>query len=215
MGFFIKESTKNLLKFFKVDVVYYFFKNYIFFNRVAVKAEKNLADIVPVDAQLEKAGVKLVEITSSSLRGDDNCQPLFYLDEERKEKALLYLRKGYQGLAVVSGNEVNGDIWYTSARNKPKGSIHPDLGWLKMSCGESDAYAFDMYLNPARRGKNLANLLQGGVLNQIKKDGFTRALGYYWAENIPALWVHRTLQWTETGRVKVSRFWCLSRTVEI
>jgi hypothetical protein len=30
-------------------------------------------------------------------------------------------------------------------------------------------------------------------------------LGYYWADNIPALWVHRTLRWKVLERIKVTR----------
>lgn len=200
---------KPILKAVKLDTLYYFMHARIYINKVAITVEKDLSSLRPVQGLLEQAGVKLVEITPGSLMQSATTQPsLTYPDEERQKTAMNYLKKGYRGIALVNGKEVSGDIWYTSASNRTT-TIHPDMKWLLMNCGDNDAYAFDMYLHPGNRGKNLANLLQNGALHEIRKNGFARALGYYWADNIPALWVHRTLQWKELRRVKVTRFLCL------
>jgi GNAT superfamily N-acetyltransferase len=200
-------SLKNILKIFKVDNLYYYLLANFYINKVAVTAEKDLSSLRPVKDSLEQAGLKLVEITSGALmRGQTVQNALIYSDEGRRRTAMGYLEKGYCGVALVRGKEVSGDIWYTSACNHKKGTVHPDLKWLRMECGDNDVYAFDMYVYPGKRGGNVANLLQNGALHEIRKNGYARAYGYYWAENIPALWVHRTLQWKELKRVKVTRF---------
>ncbi|ALC16867.1 hypothetical protein DSOUD_2100 [Desulfuromonas soudanensis] len=204
---YVPIKLKNILKVVKFDILYYFMRANIHVNKVAITVEKDLSSLRPINDWLENAGVQLVTITPEALtQNTKSQQSLVYPDEERQKKAMKYLEKGYRGVAVVSGNEVSGDIWYTSACHQKKGTVHPDLKWLKMKCGDKDAYAFDMYLHPGKRGGNLANLLQNGALHEISKRGYVRALGYYWAENIPALWVHRTLQWKELRRVKVTRF---------
>jgi GNAT superfamily N-acetyltransferase len=203
----LKILTKDALKAIKVDIMYYFLREVIYINKVAITVERDLLSLMPEKDSPEQYGVKLITIASKSLiQNEKTHDALIYLDHERKAKAMVYLDKGYRGVALVSGKEVIGDIWYTNVVNHTNGVVHPDLKWLKMKCGNKDAYAFDMYLHPGKRGKNLANLLQNRALHEIRENGYVRALGYYWAKNIPALWVHRTLQWKELRRVKVTRF---------
>jgi len=198
--------VKHILKAIKLDIVYYYLRETIYINRVAVTVEKDLSSLIPLKDSLEQAGVKLVAVTPDSIMQDAKKeQSLIFTDEDRRKSAVHYLNEGYQGFAVVREREVCGDIWYTSARNNRKGPIHPDVEWLGIQCGENEAYAFDMYLQPDKRGNNLANLLHNGALHEIKKNGFARVFGYYWAKNIPALWVHRTLRYKELRRIKVTR----------
>jgi|GEM_PF-773820 len=198
--------VKHILKAIKLDIVYYYLRETIYINRVAVTVEKDLSSLIPLKDSLEQAGVKLVAVTPDSIMQDAKKeQSLIYPDEDRGKWAVRYLNKGYRGFALVRGREVCGDIWYTSARNNRKGPIHPDVEWLGIRCGDNEVYAFDMYVHRDRRGNNLANLLQNGALHEIKKNGFARVFGYYWAKNIPALWVHRTLRFKELRRIKLTR----------
>ena len=202
-----ENSLKPILRSVKLSTLYYYLRANFYINRVAVTVEQDLASLPPLKDSLEHAGVNLVAITPGSLTQNPKPQhSLIYLDKKRQEKAREYLKKGYRGVAVVHDDEVCGDVWYVSARNHKNGVIHPDLQWLKMECGNEDVYAFDMNLHPSKRGKNLANMLQNGALHEIKENGYNRALGYYWADNIAALWVHRTLKWKELRRLKITRF---------
>ena len=148
------------------------------------------------------------------MQGSKTEERLVYPDKKRLKTGMIYLGKGYHGVALVRGREVCGDIWYAGNCDHNNGLVHPDLKWLRMECADNDVYAFDMYLYPGKRGSNLATLLQNGVLHEIRKNGYTRALGCYWADNIPALWVHRTLKWTELRRLKVTRFFQLYHSQE-
>jgi len=205
----LPDSLKDLMKTVKLDSLYYFLRENIYFDKVAITVEKDLETLTPVHELLEQAGAQLVSVTPETLGPTSRPQQLLvYGEAERHKKAMSYLKHGYRGVALVTDGEVAGDIWYTCQGQEPGTNIHPDLKWLRMPCGPNEAYAFDMYLPPAKRGKNFANLLQNGALHEIKNNGFARALGYYWAENIPALWVHRTLKWKERKQVKVTRLFC-------
>jgi GNAT superfamily N-acetyltransferase len=217
MSIDLKTRAKRLLKVIKFDILYYFLNEMVFVNKVAVTVEKDLSSLPPLEDALNGAGVKIVEITPDSiLQGAESLQALIWPAENKSEnryaKALRYLRKGYRGLALVRGKEVSGDIWYVGAHNDQMRAMHPDMKWLGIRCKKNEAYAFDMHLYPGVRGKNLAALLQNGALHEMKKNGFTRAFGYYWAANLPALWVHRTLRFKELDRVNASRFLFIRRS---
>ena len=207
-------SFKRILKAFYADKVYYHFKVYVYFKKTFVVVEKDLSSLPPLGDALKRAGVEAVRVTAGALAQDGSESPrLRYRDDERRSRSFAYLRKGYRGVALVSNGEVVGDIWYCGGPKRPGNRpIHPDLKVLATSCGNHDAYGFDLYLCPEKRGKNWANLLQRAAVNEMKNDGFTRALGYYDVKNLPALWVHRTLQWTEVQRVDVMRFYFFRHT---
>jgi GNAT superfamily N-acetyltransferase len=197
---------KRILKAAKADRFYYFLRSNFYINKVAVPVGKDLSTLRPLQHSPAQTGIDLVTITPRSLLlNPKTSQSLIYPDEQRLKTAMAYLGKGYRGVALVCGNEVLGDIWYTDASTHENGAVHPDLKWLRVSCGENEVYAFDMYVYPGRRGNNIANMLQNGALHEIRRNGYSRALGYFWADNIPALWVHRTLKWNELKRVKVTR----------
>jgi GNAT superfamily N-acetyltransferase len=211
LNFLKKTWVKKILRAIKLVAVYSYIESRIFINRIAVTVEKDLSLITPLKDSLNQANVKLVEITPDSISQEANAQQaLIYSDDKRhpnrRQKAAYYLSKGYRGFALVKENEVLGDMWYVGTRTDNKGILHPDMKWLGIRCGANEAYAFDMYLYPEKRGKNMATLLQNGTLHEMKKDGFKIAFGYYSANYTPALWMHRMLRWKELRRIKVSRF---------
>jgi hypothetical protein len=211
LNYLKKTWVKNILRAIKLDAVVSFIERKIFINRIAVTVEKDLSLLPPLKDSLNDTNVKLVEITPDLLSQEaDAQQALIYLDDKRhknrRQKAACYLNKGYRGFALVRGNEVLGDMWYVGALTGHKEILHPDMKWLGIRCGANEAYAFDMYLYPEKRGKNMAILLQNGTLHEMKKDGFKIAFGYYLVKNTPALWVHRMLRWKELRTIKLSRF---------
>ncbi len=129
-----------------------------------------------------------------------------YSVKHRNLKCDFYLENGYKAVAVTRADHVVGDIWYaTNTGSSPK-PIHPDMEWLNLVARQKDVYMFDMFLDPKERGNGLAAYLQHNALLLLKKKGFEKAYGYFLADNIPALWVHRILKWKEIKKVYTKRF---------
>lgn len=184
----------------------YVFDHTIFVNRVAIPVEKDLASLQPGRADQHQTDGEIVEITPELIAS----QRLVYPLRNRHLKALYYLEKGFGGYALVKGDKVSGDIWYFPLA-KEHDKVHSDVKWLGITYGENDVYTFDMYLDQRERGKNAAMVLQKGALQGLHEKGYSKAYGYFWANNVPALWVHRILKWKELPRVKVSRFLFLKK----
>jgi len=210
----LKCNLKRILKAVGVGSVYYYFKEWVFLKKTAVVVQRDLSSVSPLEPALERAGVEIHRISPSGVdfQQGNSSGRVRYRSQERRDKALFYLRKGYRGVALVKEGEIHGDIWYWGHWDSHAHAVHPDLRWLSISCGSQDAYGFDLYICPDNRGKDWARLLQDAALRQMRDDGFRRALGYYWLNNLPALWVHRTLKWSEIQRVDLARFFFLRRS---
>ncbi|QWV93983.1 GNAT family N-acetyltransferase [Geomonas oryzisoli] len=185
-------------------------RDIIYLNRVAVPVEIPLDALRPVTDFSRPADEAVLEL-SPELLGE---RRLVYRYQSRYLKALNYLDKGYRGFALVKGNTVAGDIWCADRRQGGATGTHPDESWLGIECRPGEAYTFDMFVDPAHRGGNLAAALQNGALHLLRKRGITKAYGFFWADNVPALWVHRTLRWRELQRVRASRL-VLSRKLYV
>lgn len=179
-----------------------------YLNREAVPVEIELTSLRPPGDFARPPDETVLEVTSELLRG----RRLVYPMQSRYLKTLNYLKKGYRGYALVKGDTVAGDIWCADTPNK--GRNHPDESWLGIECLPGEVYTFDLFVPPAQRGGNIAAALQNGALHLLRKRGFTKAYGFFWSDNVPALWVHRTLRWRELQRVRASRLF-LSRKVHV
>ena len=181
-----------------------------YLNREAVPVEIELAALRPLNDFTRPPDETVLEVTADLLEG----RRLVYPFKSRELKALSYLGKGYRGFALIKGDTVAGDIWCADSGAATGGRNHPDELWLGIRALPGEAYTFDMYVAPGHRGGNIAAALQNGALHLLRKRGITKAYGFFWADNVPALWVHRTLRWRELGRVKASRV-LLSRKVHV
>ncbi|HBA88686.1 MAG TPA: GCN5 family acetyltransferase [Geobacter sp.] len=173
----------------------------VYLNREAVPVEIDLSKLRPTADFPRPSGEEIVELTPDVL----SRRSLSYPVRSRELKTSDYLKRGYRGYAVVRENEVAGDIWCADATAARDGRNHPDESWLGIRCRDGEVYTFDMFVAPGNRGGNIAAALQNGALHELKKQGFTKAYGFFWSDNVPALWVHRTLRWRELTRVRVSR----------
>lgn len=182
----------------------------IYINREAVPVEISLSSLRPQEDFIRPPDEQIVEITADLL----GRRALTYPIKSRFLKAENYLQHGYRGYALVEGNAVSGDIWCADSRNPKAEFMHPDEGWLNIRCEAGQVYTFDMYVDPEKRGGNLAAALQNGALHELRKLGFSKAYGFFWADNVAALWVHRTLRWRELARVKATRL-ILSRKLAV
>lgn len=185
-------------------------RDLFYLNRVAVPVRIDLDALRPVTDFTRPDGEGVLEVTAELLEQGRLRYPI----KSRYLKALSYLGKGYRGFALVRGETVTGDIWCADSRAARQECNHPDELWLGFRCRTGEAYTFDMFVDPEQRGGNIAAALQNGALHLLRKRGITKAYGFFWADNVPALWVHRTLRWCELERVKASRL-LLSRKLRV
>jgi GNAT superfamily N-acetyltransferase len=175
-------------------------KELLYQNRIAVVVKKELREGLPIPLRRNVFEATCAEISLAAFKDGAHNQY-----RNRDLKAAYYLERGYRGFGLFAGKEIVADLWYYWPRQTPGEQGHKDLGWLGIQCPTNTVYAFDMFLNPKLRGQNLAPFFQGSFLIYLRDQGAKLAYGYYWLDNLPALWVHRTLKWDEVKRLKVTR----------
>jgi ribosomal protein S18 acetylase RimI-like enzyme len=102
-------------------------------------------------------------------------------------------------------------LWYVARNNLEEECNHPDLKWLGVRLSPKEAYLFDMYIDPHKRGGGLVNLLFSRSLETLKRRGFDKVYGYYEVDNFPALWMHRTMGYEEIKRLKLKKLFSLGK----
>lgn len=177
------------------------FSDRIFLNKIMIPTVMDL-DNYTNQHSLNNSGYEIAELTEAEASNNK----LEYSNELRSLLATQNTKIGRKSFLLVNNNRVVGDIWYVCPEKKDIPVTHPDFSWLRIKPEKNSIYAFDMYIDPLERGKNLAVSFMGTFLNSIKDKGFSKAYGHYGADNIPALWVHRSLKWTELDKVSVSSF---------
>ena len=76
-------------------------------------------------------------------------------------------------------------------------------------------YSFDIFVVPAERGNNLSASLQNSAMYSLRDKGYLKAYGYYWADNIPAVWNTRVInKWRELKTLRLNRFLFLKKVVD-
>jgi GNAT superfamily N-acetyltransferase len=192
----------------------FFFREVLFLNRTAIVVEKDLSEVRECSAQLTHAKLKLVEIDKDML----SSGRYHFVDTSRFLKALNYVRHGYGGYALVRANVVIGDTWHCASESTddPR-ALHEDLRrfgfktWVK-----NHVYTFDVFVVPAERKGGISAAFQNDAMLALRSKGYTKAYGFYWADNIPARWCTRvTNKWKEVREFNVSRFLVFKRAVPI
>jgi hypothetical protein len=180
-------------------------KELMFLHRTAIVVEKDLSDVRDRPEVLAAANLKVVELDRNLLdhAGYDFCL------KSRKLKALHNLRRGYGGAALVRGNFIIGDTWYwTSESTGNTRPLHGDLRRFGFQSWSKDyVYTFDIFVVPDERKGGISASFQNSAMLQLRAKGFTKAYGFYWADNIPAHWCTRvTNKWRKVREVSVNRF---------
>jgi hypothetical protein len=180
-------------------------KELVFLHRTAIVVEKNLSEIADRPDQLTNSRLRVIELHKDAI-----CSGTYqFALRSRKLKALHNLDLGYGGLALVRDNVIIGDTWYWAAESTNNArALHVDLrrfgftSWLK-----NYAYTFDIFVAPAERKGGISAAFQNQAMLVLRSKGFTKAFGFYWADNIPAHWCTRvTNKWQKLQAVDVSRF---------
>lgn len=179
----------------------------VFRQRLATPVEMDLSTL-PAFRTFEGSDYQFIELTR-----DELCTGRWsFVEPSRRFKASGNLRKGWRSFILVKGSTVVADIWCITRYKDGNPITHPDLDMLGIHCAEGQAYAFDMFIDPGFRGKNLAVPLQRSLHSLLKTEGCRKVYGFYWDDNRPALWMHRMLKFRELPKRQVSRFFSLQNT---
>jgi hypothetical protein len=181
------------------------FKEVLFLKRTAIVVEKDLSELTERSEPLASANLKLREIDKDML----SSGIYRFAVSNRYLKALNYLKHGYGGHALARDNVVVGDTWhYVSEATDDPGVLHEDLQrfrfthWIK-----SYVYTFDIFVAPTERKGGVSAAFQNSAMLDLRSKGYTKAYGFYWADNLPARWCTRvTNKWKEVRAFSVSRF---------
>lgn len=185
------------------------FKKVVCWNREIIVVEKNLFKFNLKSKSDIDANLEFINITKKSAH---KSKKLTYPLRSRQLKLRNNLINGYQTFAVTKNSEVLGDLWYVGRNNLEEKCSHPDLKWLNLKLAPKEAYLFDMYIDPQKRGGGLVNYLFSRSLEALKTQGFAKVYGFYEADNFPALWMHRTMGYEEIERLKLKKLFCLGRS---
>ena len=140
--------------------------------------------------------------------GPDNfpSYDLHYPLRSRRERVERCFRLGYRSFAMVRDGMVIGDLWYVAHTTAPTPQLHPHLQWFGIDLGEQEVYMFDMHVDQKERGNSLTTWFLTSVLFALRNNGYDKAYGYFAAQNVPALWVHRLIGYEEKSHFVVKRF---------
>lgn len=188
---FVEGGAKNVLR------------QRFFWKRKATPVVLELRAAAPSPVRfLRDFSYEFVEIKPDHLRD----KKWSFLTVSRGMKASRNIRKGWRGFALTLRNQVVGDVWCVTPLGNETPIRHSDLGMLGITCGKNDAYAFDMYISPEHRHENIAGPFHRSLHNHLKAEGCHRIYGYYWDDNLSALWMHRIIRFRELPKRQITRF---------
>ena len=184
-----------------------------FFRRAAIVVEKDLSEVV--ERPLASLNLKVLEIDEDML----SSGAYRFAVPNRHLKALHYLQKQkYGGFALARDNVIVGDQWYwvSEATDDPS-SLHVDLRRFGFRTWEqTHVYTFDIFVAPSERKQGVSAAFQNNGMLSLRSKGYTKAYGYYFADNIPAFWCTRmTNKWKELRRVGISRILMFTWVVQL
>jgi hypothetical protein len=189
-------------------------KKVVVLGRTAIVVEKDLSELAERPELHVSAKLKLVEIDKDML----SSGTYHFAVRSRYLKALNYVRHGYGGYALTRDNVVVGDTWHCVAESTDDPSIlHEDLrrfgfkNWTK-----HHVYTFDIFVAPAERKGAISAIFQNNVMLALRSKGYTKAYGFYWADNARALACTRKINtWKEIRAFSVNQFLTFQKAVPL
>ncbi|MDZ4186071.1 MAG: hypothetical protein U1D97_13990 [Desulfuromonadales bacterium] len=167
----------------------------------AVPVVRNLATLRPAKPPNGTLPV-LLDLGPDNFASYDLHYPL----RSRRERVERCFRLGYRSFAMVRDGMVIGDLWYVAHSTAHTPQLHPHLQWFGIDLGEQEVYMFDMHVDQKERGNSLTTWFLTSVLFALRNNGYDKAYGYFAAQNVPALWVHRLIGYEEKSHFVVQRF---------
>ena len=191
-----------------------FCKEAAFLRRTAIIVEKDLSEVVDRPGPLVSSKLNLLEIDKDML----SSGTYRFAVTHRYLKALRYLQRGFGGFAIARNNVIVGDMWYcVSEATEDPSVLHEDLRRFGFKTWRASyVYTFDIFVAPAERKQGVSAAFQNNGMLRLASRGYTKAYGYYFADNVSAKWCTRvTNKWKELRAANVSRFLIFTRVVPL
>jgi GNAT superfamily N-acetyltransferase len=201
----IKKLYRHIIQFleeYKINGLFITINEFFYFNREAIIIEKDLLSLKPLKNYQLSSNIKFLEIARHNF---EEINPKYFF-KSRYLRALECIGNGYRSFAIMKGDEVLGDVWYSSKINTRRLSIHPDLKLCEIDIGERNVYSFGLHTKPEERVNLVGFKLLTYALDKLRGKGFNKVYGLIFADNIPALLMFRKFGYKEVKRVKICRF---------
>jgi hypothetical protein len=174
-----------------------------YLHRKAIIIEKDLNGILLDDQTLVKNGLTFAQITHK----DSVEEKGRFKFRNRLLKACYYLERGYTGHSLIKDDQIIGDVWYFGQKKDSISPLHEDITLLQLKWDRTYAYSFDTFLDPENRGNNVAKALLNNSLYAMAIEGYRKVYGYYWHDNLPAIWNAKVIiKFKEIRTIEISRF---------
>lgn len=177
-------------------------KRTIYKSEVIMPVEKVLGELKKVKCSFDESLYRIVELS----RENSASFPFTYAHKSRRQRVDEYLANGFSAFAIVRDYEVVGDVWFASADKARLDYVHPRLKWFGINLARDEVFLFDLFVVPDERGKSITTYFFSRALETLRDRGYTKAYGDYVANNLPAMWLHRTLGYRERPGVVLKRY---------
>lgn len=167
----------------------------VYLNRTMVAVEKDLE----AGPDLIKPPLRAIIVTKQ------NCGR--YKNHGGIGNVLHNCRRGACALLLFKGMDLLGYQLWTLDKD------FADLRKLGLTLKDREAYLFDLFVYPQYRGTSVPKIIATETFNHLVSRGINKILGFYFKDNIKALWWHRaTLKAREIKRVPATRLFMVEFT---
>lgn len=151
-------------------------KMLVYLNRNMIVVEKQ---IHPEEPLVFDEYTEFIRLDNQNLR--------LYKKKSGIENFSYYCQKGAECLAAFRNNECIGYQWWT------RDNSFADIQKLGIRLAKDEAYLFDLFVSPDYRGTLLPKILVREVFSHLITVGVNKIYGFYFSDNIKALWWHRAI----------------------
>jgi len=151
-------------------------KDLIYFNREIILVEKDLITWEPKEYD-ETLEYIIVDRANSKMIEQRFDLPLF--DH--------YAQNNCNSVIAVKNNKCLGFIRWTEDNN------FQDITKFGIDLNPDQAYMFDFFVFPEYRGSSVGKDISHYAIQNLKNKGISKYFGYFFSDNFPALWWHRTI----------------------
>jgi ribosomal protein S18 acetylase RimI-like enzyme len=114
-----------------------------------------------------------------------NSNYKFFENKYNLNNVKYYAKKNCECLIAIQEGKCVGYQWWT------KDNKFKDLKKIGLELKENEAYLFDLFVFPEYRGSNIPKIIANQTFDYLLDSGTQKIYGFYYGDNLKALWWHR------------------------